>query len=504
MNVDSESVAEMQKVTGITAEKAQFFLEASGGDLHEALNMCHEQNMVMRHENTDELIGSDMVPVPSVDPPAFPEPISPPPRQAHAQAQPLPAQHRHGWLGRIIRVPVHLLSGTFGLLGQAFRIGLGIFVALFGRWMIPFALIRRLVGLKSSQQIEEEQQARQRLAPSLLSPQQEAELFVSEFERNYGAIYPNFQISSWTDTTVTAHQSGKLAFILLVGTKSDDRKFCQQTLCRQEVVQYLNDNFKCWGSLVDGESTGDAQSLIERLGVTDINGFRVRRGIQSIDTPMCMLLGFSGASLQVISRAHGNMVPDRFMEWLMHAQEVFHPRLEMELEQQQEREIARILREEQDAAYVESLRLDQQKQQERERKLQEALEQEKRQQQEAERKRQQEEEIKQELERLEQAKQDRKVLRKSQLPQEPTQTEAGTALRFKLPDGTTQNRRFYENDKIRQVFEYVESLDNLACWNFNLVMNFPQREFSHEDDDLTLKDAELCPSAALFVRPQDD
>eukprot|EP01023_Acetabularia_acetabulum_P059054 TRINITY_DN7067_c0_g1_i3.p1 TRINITY_DN7067_c0_g1~~TRINITY_DN7067_c0_g1_i3.p1 ORF type:complete len:178 (-),score=18.34 TRINITY_DN7067_c0_g1_i3:18-551(-) len=157
------------------------------------------------------------------------------------------------------------------------------------------------MGLHNFNQYESDAQIQQRRnTPSLFSPQHDSELFYSEFERNYGSVSPHFQISSWAQATTFAHQQGKITLVILIKSSQQDRKFCQQTLCRQEVVTFINDNFVCWGGQVDGESSGDVNSLMQRIGSMGVNGFRNHRGSSlQMETPMCMLLGFSGASLQV-------------------------------------------------------------------------------------------------------------------------------------------------------------------------------------------------------------
>eukprot|EP01026_Neomeris_dumetosa_P030130 TRINITY_DN24180_c0_g1_i5.p1 TRINITY_DN24180_c0_g1~~TRINITY_DN24180_c0_g1_i5.p1 ORF type:complete len:490 (-),score=79.85 TRINITY_DN24180_c0_g1_i5:574-2043(-) len=489
MDIDSESVQEFSKITGANSDQALFFLEASGGDIHNALNMWKEQNMVMQHQQTNGVSNS----IPS--------------DQEVAQPRSLSNRHRFGFVLRVLKFPVNVISGTFGLFGAAFTVGFGIFVTLFGRWIIPYALLRRWFGLRFLATQNEQEQLQQRPHRSDLSPQQEAEVFLCEFERNYGSISPHFELSSWHQATITAHQAGQmtLAILLHASASPDDRKFCQQTLARQEIVTFVNENFKCWGGLIGGDSNGDSHALMQRVGSLGINGFRRNwQQWQQVKSPVCLLLAFSGSSLQVVSSQHGCVTPQQFMEWLMKAQEVFQPRLQMEQMHRQEQEFSRLLREEQDAAYVESLRLDQQKEEEKERQIQRKKEEELLKIQEEERLRQEEEEkIKQQNE-LEESKQRRRMQKQSQLPLEPSKEEPGSTVRIKLPDGTTTHRRFYEHDKVGVIFDYVESLDNLTCWNFKLVTQYPQRQFTSDDFELTLKEADLCPSAVLYVSPQDD
>eukprot|EP00002_Diphylleia_rotans_P028398 TRINITY_DN5733_c0_g1_i7.p1 TRINITY_DN5733_c0_g1~~TRINITY_DN5733_c0_g1_i7.p1 ORF type:complete len:424 (-),score=87.70 TRINITY_DN5733_c0_g1_i7:214-1485(-) len=89
----------------------------------------------------------------------------------------------------------------------------------------------------------------------------------------------------------------------------------------------------------------------------------------------------------------------------------------------------------------------------------------------------------------------------------PTQPEerkskdgAPCLLQIRLPDGSAVRVTFSENDKLVDVHNYVSEFYDPAE-GFCLIVNAPRKEFPKEEFEKTLKDAGLCPRAALFIRP---
>ena len=80
-------------------------------------------------------------------------------------------------------------------------------------------------------------------------------------------------------------------------------------------------------------------------------------------------------------------------------------------------------------------------------------------------------------------------------------------LRLQLPDGKKLTRRFLTTDTIGSVLDYLflhfHQQDESSCANLSLNQNFPKNTFTKEKADLSLKDAGLCPKAALYVQDCD-
>jgi hypothetical protein len=163
------------------------------------------------------------------------------------------------------------------------------------------------------------------------------------------------------------------------------------------------------------------------------------------------------------------------------------------LEREQEAE----LRRQQDEEYQEGLRADQ----ERERRRQEEQDEKDRavrEEEERERKKVQEE-------------QNRLNRARAMIRAEPA--TGGTRIRFQLPTGQKLERRFENDETIGALKAYLivhfadmngdgaNAKQPPAITNIGLSTNFPKR--THDDDDKTLQESDLCPQAVLMVQDLD-
>lgn len=130
-----------------------------------------------------------------------------------------------------------------------------------------------------------------------------------------------------------------------------------------------------------------------------------------------------------------------------------------------ERQERDTIRQEQDAAYQQSLQADRQKKLKREEELRN--------------KEAQERAEKERLAQLEELHRKLTALKgniSSKIPTEFSQEEEGSIrLLFKLPDGTRVKRNFHKNDKVKYLFWFVFSLSN-APLQFKMTTNFPKRD----------------------------
>lgn len=92
------------------------------------------------------------------------------------------------------------------------------------------------------------------------------------------------------------------------------------------------------------------------------------------------------------------------------------------------------------------------------------------------------------------------------LPPEPATGSAGvTTIRINLPNGKRELRKFGADATLRNVFDWVTSLDDCTFLQFNLVSNFPRVVFTREmHEGETLAACGLSPQSALFIEVEDD
>lgn len=159
------------------------------------------------------------------------------------------------------------------------------------------------------------------------------------------------------------------------------------------------------------------------------------------------------------------------------------------------------LREEQQAEYEESLRID------RERAAEKAL----RQKEEEERQRQESEELESKVKQAEAEEQAKKekmtqILQEAQqmLPPEPAADEAILQFLIRTPDGRRLKRAFNSENTIGQVYAFVliEGGEALQSRSFRLVETMPRR--TYEDREQTLAAAGLKGQCTLLVEVTDD
>jgi hypothetical protein len=140
-------------------------------------------------------------------------------------------------------------------------------------------------------------------------------------------------------------------------------------------------------------------------------------------------------------------------------------------------------------------RLEQQEEEDRKKKIR--LEAEKRQKEEEERIK--EEKIKEEFRR----KENEKIIKKKALPEQPKEGDPNsTFIVFRLPSGERSERRFNKGDTIEDLYNYIESLENIEHNNkLELIQTFPFIAYTNKEK--TLEEEKLFPNAVLQVKELD-
>jgi FAS-associated factor 2 len=190
----------------------------------------------------------------------------------------------------------------------------------------------------------------------------------------------------------------------------------------------------------------------------------------------------------------------------MHAVERHGAVLVAQRAELQERELARSLREEQNAEYEQSLAADREREAQR-RQQREAEEREERERQEAVMKAEAEARAQEQRQAQKEAAINlRRANQKALLPPEPPSTgssdEPTALVRLRLPDGSTTQRRFLSSECVGCIFNFVDSLDTTSFLDYSIISSFPRRVFTRQEAGLGLKEAGIAPQAALFVQPE--
>jgi FAS-associated factor 2 len=288
-------------------------------------------------------------------------------------------------------------------------------------------------------------------------------------------------LEGFADVKQQALQNQSLIFLYLhspLHRQSQD--FCRNVLCDGSMVEWLN------------------QRHVMPLGVSihTAQGAQLASLLHAAAFPFCALLHpKSSTSMALLLKAQGSKLTDMRVHGLM-------PHLQTALGRHQnvviEEETRRLLREQevdlrrqQDDEYQDSLRADQEREQqaaeerERERQLQE------------------EEEERQHQEQEEQEA----VLAIATSLVKPEPESGGTMVRFVLASGVKLDRRFTSDETMEALRAFLRLYfheKGIEMGRIGLSTSFPRKTYTEQDDQTqTLEDLGLNPQAVLMVQDLD-
>lgn len=328
-------------------------------------------------------------------------------------------------------------------------------------------------------------------APVSLNPAQDTQRFIDDFETRYGSVHPNFFPSSYQAAVVRAKETNKLLLVYLHSPIHEDTaKFCQNVLCNNNFINFVNENAIMW---------------IGR--VWDPEAFVLSSQLRTSAFPfMALLICPTNTSAQLVDRIQGEMGADALLDRLRGATQGVSSLLNHNRVQSTRRAEANRLREQQDREYHESMLADQRE------AVRRAEEQ--RREAEEEETRKIEEEIKQNEENEKRLREENKLQNLKDFfvrnPEPPApvggKSEDVATVRFQLPKGTKLSRRFYKHDKVQIVYDFLTVHFADSQWlgivkNFSVTTHFPKQEL--DDMNLTLEDVGLYPRGMLYVQDLD-
>ncbi|EDL41153.1 UBX domain containing 8, isoform CRA_d, partial [Mus musculus] len=272
---------------------------------------------------------------------------------------------------------------------------------------------------------------------------------------------------------------------LLVYLHGDDHQdsdeFCRNALCAPEVISLINSRMLFWAC-----STNKPE------------GYRVSQALRENTYPFLAMIMLKDRRMTVVGRLEGLIQPDDLINQLTFIMDANQTYLVSERLEREERNQTQVLRQQQDEAYLASLRADQEK----ERKKRE----------EKERKRRKEEEVQQQKlaeERRRQNLQEEKERKLECLPPEPSPDDPESVkIIFKLPNDSRVERRFHFSQSLTVIHDFLFSLKE-SPEKFQIEANFPRRVLpcvpSEEwPNPPTLQEAGLSHTEVLFVQDLTD
>eukprot|EP00053_Salpingoeca_punica_P009578 m.85767 g.85767 ORF g.85767 m.85767 type:complete len:655 (-) comp15071_c0_seq1:283-2247(-) len=284
------------------------------------------------------------------------------------------------------------------------------------------------------------------------------------FVARYGEDFPATAETTFDNALRQAQTAGRLCVAYLHSPQhTDTDDFCRTVLSNTAISTFLRENAVFWA--------GD---------VTTQHGREVEVALSATGYPF---VGVYLPPRTEIGRAEGFLTADQLLTFFHEVYQANAAALHAEQVAQQERTVTQTIRQEQDAEYQESLRLDREREQQR---IEEA--------------RRLENEKKAEEERIareaaaEEAKKKELESKRDRLPSEPAESEPNMMMNIRLPDGQSIRRRFRPQETVQVIYDFVAV--NSKYRDFNLVL-YPRKPL--DDKTLSLTDAGLTPRATLLV-----
>ncbi|PIO29819.1 hypothetical protein AB205_0118100 [Aquarana catesbeiana] len=187
--------------------------------------------------------------------------------------------------------------------------------------------------------------------------------FIQMFEEKYGRTHPVFYQGTYSQALNDAKQELRFLLVYLHGEDHQDSdEFCRNTLCTSEVSQFINSRMLFWAC-----STNKPE------------GFRVSQALRENTYPFLAMITLKDRRMTVVGRLEGLIQPQDLINQLTFIMDANQTYLVSERLEREERNQTQVLRQQQDEAYLASLRADQEK----ERKKREKQEQKRREEEEA-------------------------------------------------------------------------------------------------------------------------
>jgi len=354
-----------------------------------------------------------------------------------------------GWLLYIISLPARLLTGGFGAV---------------------WAFVSSLVGLPPRPTIQ------------VADPRGDVAAFHREFEQTYGAVHPPFHRGSYAQVLEEAKRELKFLLVYLhCEDHQDTNKFCSEVLNNPVVIDHIvASNIVFWG-----------------CSVRRPEGYRVSQALRENTYPFLAMIVLRQNRMVVVGRREGLVEADTLVQWIETTVTDYEAFIVAARAERDERNLDREIRSEQEAAFAETLRRDQ----EREQRAREQEEVDRREEEERERLRREELDRKENIVKM-------KVELAGEIPEEPELGGEDTVrVVIKLPGGQRLERRFLLTHSLKHIYYFVfchpDSPDQ-----FDIVTNFPRRTLPCKPSPAlpappTLKEAGFGKSEMLFVADLD-
>jgi len=312
---------------------------------------------------------------------------------------------------------------------------------------------------------------------AITNPVQDVVEFIAEYEAAFGQDHPTFYQGTYGQVLADAKKELKFLLVYLHCDDHDSTdEFCTEVMTNRDIRDFVNENMLFWGCTVKKPE-----------------GYRTSQALRENTYPFLALIVLKNNRMTIVARIEGVVDPAVVLTRLHQGVADNEAFLVAARTDRHERNMAQSLRQQQDEAYLLSLKADQEK----EKKKQD--EQKKKRDAELEKTRM----IDDEMKRIEDLKNQKSLAAKT-LKKEPS-AQHPDAIRtvIKLPNGTRLERRFLKTDSLSHLYQFVFSHAE-APNVFDIATNFPKRNLpckasSSNPTPPSFAEAGLGRSEMLFV-----
>ncbi|CAG2203937.1 FAF2 [Mytilus edulis] len=276
---------------------------------------------------------------------------------------------------------------------------------------------------------------------NVVDPVGDVTRFIQTYNDLYGQDHPVFYQGSYSQALNDAKSELRFLLVYLHGDNHQDTPdFCRNTLGNNDVIDFINSSMLFWS-----------------CNTNSPEGYRVSRALRENTYPFLALIVLRQNKMTVVARIEGPIGPVELTQ-----------RLERLMSENETSLVAaRADRAQQDEAYLESLKADQEKE-----------------------------------------KEDRKEVLKTEIPAEPNSTDPDTVkIVLKLPHGARVERRFLKSQSLKDLYHFAFCHEDCPD-DFHIVTNFPRRTLPCEPKDgepepPTFAEAGLGKNEMLFVQDNE-
>ncbi|XP_076763801.1 fas-associated factor 2 [Xylocopa sonorina] len=317
---------------------------------------------------------------------------------------------------------------------------------------------------------------RRNVRPVSSDPVEDVMSFIQSYKERYGSSHPVFYQGSYSQALSDAKQ--ELRFLLVYLHKDEAKnidQWCRSTLGNLEVIRYINTHTLFWA-----------------CNVQSGEGYKVAEALKSGSYPFLAIIVLKDNRMTIVGRMEGTPSTSELISRLQAIINQNEINLIQARQERAERSAAQSLRQQQDQAYEESLRADQEKDRKREEERRAREEQEAREKEELDAQ-------EMEIQRIRREKE----LTVCKVPLEPESTNPNAChLQIKLGE-RTMKRRFLMSDTLEDVYHWIFSQPDSPV-SFEITTSFPKRILYPGREVLTLSDAGLTHREVLHVNDLDD